>query len=328
MILADKIINERKKNGWSQEELAEKLSVSRQAVSKWESAQSVPDLQRVIQMAEVFGVTTDYLLKDDIEEITTEMIVPVMESEESLYRVSMEEANAFIDIKKRAASKISDAVSFFIICPTMLILLDGLSESLGVISEGAAAGIGLVFLFACVAWGVYNCIISGISLSKMEHLEKEPFETEYGVVGMVRDKKNAFEPEFTRGIALGVVICIVAVIPVIITGVIDAPDHLTEGAVTLLFFLVAWAVHMIVRVAITKSTFDTLLQEGDFSKGEKRANKKLDPIHGAYWCLVTAGYLAWSFLTMRWDMTWIVWPVAAVLFAAVSAILRAFINKE
>ena len=50
MILADKIINERKKNGWSQEELAEKLSVSRQSVSKWESAQSTPDLQKIIQI--------------------------------------------------------------------------------------------------------------------------------------------------------------------------------------------------------------------------------------------------------------------------------------
>ena len=65
MILAEKIMEERKKNGWSQEELAEKLSVSRQAVSKWESAQSIPDLQRVIQLSEIFGVSTDYLLKDE-----------------------------------------------------------------------------------------------------------------------------------------------------------------------------------------------------------------------------------------------------------------------
>ena len=50
MILADKIINERKKLGWSQEELADKLSVSRQSVSKWEGAQSVPDLQRILEM--------------------------------------------------------------------------------------------------------------------------------------------------------------------------------------------------------------------------------------------------------------------------------------
>ena len=64
MILADKIMNERKRNGWSQEELAEKLGVSRQSVSKWESAQSVPDLNRILQLADIFGVTTDYLLKE------------------------------------------------------------------------------------------------------------------------------------------------------------------------------------------------------------------------------------------------------------------------
>ena len=65
MILAEKITNERKKNGWSQEELAEKLSVSRQAVSKWEGAQSIPDINRIIQMADLFGVSTDYLLKEN-----------------------------------------------------------------------------------------------------------------------------------------------------------------------------------------------------------------------------------------------------------------------
>ena len=66
MILADKIIYLRKKNGWSQEELAEKLGVTRQSVSKWEGAQSVPDLERILQIGKVFGVSTDYLLKDDM----------------------------------------------------------------------------------------------------------------------------------------------------------------------------------------------------------------------------------------------------------------------
>ena len=66
MILADKIIENRKKNGWSQEELADKLGVSRQSVSKWEGAQAVPDMKKIIQMSEVFGVSTDYLLRDDI----------------------------------------------------------------------------------------------------------------------------------------------------------------------------------------------------------------------------------------------------------------------
>ena len=64
MILADKIVRLRKKQGLSQEELAEKLDVSRQAISKWESAHSVPDLEKILQLGYIFGVSTDYLLKD------------------------------------------------------------------------------------------------------------------------------------------------------------------------------------------------------------------------------------------------------------------------
>lgn len=84
MILADKITEERKRNGWSQEELAEKLGVSRQAVSKWESAASVPDLQRVIQLAELFGVSTDYLLRDEMEQ--TEVAVYSNPEAEEVHR--------------------------------------------------------------------------------------------------------------------------------------------------------------------------------------------------------------------------------------------------
>ena len=59
MILADKIIDLRTKAGGSQEELAEKLAVTRQSVSKWEGAQSIPDMDKVVQMSRLFGVTTD-----------------------------------------------------------------------------------------------------------------------------------------------------------------------------------------------------------------------------------------------------------------------------
>ena len=66
MILAEKIMSLRKRLGWSQEELANRLGVSRQSVSKWESAAAVPDVGKITQMSDLFGVSTDYLLKDDM----------------------------------------------------------------------------------------------------------------------------------------------------------------------------------------------------------------------------------------------------------------------
>lgn len=67
MRLSDKIVKLRKTNGWSQEELAEKLNVSRQAVSRWEGATAQPDATNILQLSKLFGVTTDYLLNDEFE---------------------------------------------------------------------------------------------------------------------------------------------------------------------------------------------------------------------------------------------------------------------
>ena len=89
MIFADKLIRLRKKSGWSQEELAEQMHVSRQAVSKWEGAQSVPDFEKIIMLSQLFGVTTDYLLKDEIED---EPETAQADDMPAVRRVSMEEA--------------------------------------------------------------------------------------------------------------------------------------------------------------------------------------------------------------------------------------------
>lgn len=67
MRLSDKIVKLRKTNGWSQEELAEKLNVSRQAISRWEGATAQPDATNILQLSKLFGVTTDYLLNDEYE---------------------------------------------------------------------------------------------------------------------------------------------------------------------------------------------------------------------------------------------------------------------
>ena len=161
MILANKITEERKKNGWSQEELANQLGVSRQAVSKWESASSVPDLQRVLELSKLFGVTTDYLLKDEIgpEPVAERMVY----SGEELRKVSMEEANAFLALKEKGAEIVANATTLCIISPILLIVLGAISEDqILPVSEGVAAGVGLVCLLGLIAVAVYLFITYGI----------------------------------------------------------------------------------------------------------------------------------------------------------------------
>ena len=59
---------------------------------------------------------------------------------------------------------------------------------------------------------------------------------------------------------------------------------------------------------------------------ERKRSRKIEPFGGIYWCTVTAVYLGWSFWSSRWDFTWIIWPVAGVLFAALSALLKVIIK--
>ena len=130
MILADKIIENRKKNGWSQEELADKLGVSRQSVSKWEGAQAVPDMKKIVLMSEIFGVSTDYLLRDDIDVAEPAESAPIDSGlEETVRSVSMEEASSFLENNERAASCISTGVMMCILAPVLLILIGGLAEA-------------------------------------------------------------------------------------------------------------------------------------------------------------------------------------------------------
>ena len=77
MDLSEKIVKLRKNNNLTQEQLAEQLNVSRQSVSKWESGQAAPDIDKIVAMGEIFHVTTDYLLKpSELDELAmkTEML--------------------------------------------------------------------------------------------------------------------------------------------------------------------------------------------------------------------------------------------------------------
>ena len=311
MILADKIIEERKKNGWSQEELASKLGVSRQAVSKWESAGSIPDLKRILQMSELFGVTTDYLLKDEIEE------EPLNEyTETNTIKVSMEEANQYLDMKSKGSRIVANATSLCILSPVPLIVLGTMTE------DHILIGFSLVLLLVLVAIAVYLFVNYGLHESHMQHLEKESFETEYGVSGMVRERRDKYEPTFTRNIAIGVVLCILSVIPTIMAGVMEVEDYMSGISVGLLLIIVSIGVNILIRAGMIKSSYDTLLQEGEYTKEEKHLKKKTDSFSGAYWCLMVAIYLGWSFWTNNWKFTWIIWPVAGVLYAAVLGLVK------
>ncbi len=330
MILADKIIELRKKNNWSQEDLAEMLDVSRQSISKWESAQSIPDMARIVKLSQIFGVSTDYLLKDELDLPQNPAAAALADPDAPSRTVTMEEANDFLYIKYLNSGRVALGVMLCILSPVLLIFLGG-AQDLGAISlsEARATGIGLAVLIAMVGTAVALFITSGLRSGRFEYLEKETIETLYGVDGMVKERREAFRPVYARQLTLGIVLCVVAVLPVFLAMMLGEEETVYHVlSVCVLLMLVAAGVLLIVRSSIIWDGFKMLLQEGDYTPAEKADSRRFSPLSGVYWALVTAGYLGWSFISQAWDRTWIVWPIAGVSWAAVYAIAKALSRRQ
>ena len=320
MILAEKITELRKKNGWSQEELANQMNVSRQSVSKWESAQSIPDLDKIIQMSRIFGVSTDFLLKDDMETVEYSNEEPEPESS-SVRRVSLEEANEFLHVKQQTARPVGFAVALCILSPVTLLLLAGACEA-GLLTwtEEAACGIGLIVLFLMVAVAVALFILTGMRTKPFEYLEHENIETEYGVSGMVREKKKQYRETYVRSMVVGTSLCILAAIPLFAGCMFTEDECGITVCVSGTLLLVSVGVYFFITGGTYWASMEKLLQEGEYTVEKKREKGYTGRITSIYWLLATALYLGLSFAMDDWTRTWIIWPVAGVLFAAVREI--------
>ena len=332
MILAEKIMKLRKQNGWSQEELAAKLNISRQSVSKWESTASIPDLDKIIKLSEIFGVSTDYLLKDELEEDTNAAAVnDTYEAEtedEKLHVVSLDEANTYMELVENASKKIAAGVMACILSPILLIVLGGMSEYRVIdITENMAGGIGVSVLLLIVAAAVAVFIVNELKLGKYDYMENENLSLQYGVAGIVERKREEFEPVFKSSIAVGVVLCIVSAVPLFMGMAFGASDLTAIYCTAVLLTVVAVAVFLFVRVGMIYGSYQRLLEEGDYTREKKLENKKNANLATVYWCTVTAVYLGYSFVTGKWYISWVIWPCAGVLFAAVCTV-AAMIRKK
>ena len=324
MILADKITNLRKKAGWSQEELANQLGVSRQSVSKWESGASIPDLDKILRLSQLFEVSTDYLLRDDLEPDLpqTEPELPPASStpQAPVQRITLEEANTYLDTVRGVASKIALGVALCILSPTVLMYLGGLSSEEGrfTLSEPLAGGVGILVMLALVSAAVAIFLFFGSRLSPYEHLDNQPVELAYGVDGVVKKRQEQYQPTHLMLLVVGITLCILSLAPLMVAVAIDEDGMAPIVGIILMFVVVAVGVFLLVRTCIIAGSFQRLLETGDYTREHKREENS--PLATIYWGLVLAIYLGWSFWTMEWHRTWLVWPVAAVLYAPVRSV--------
>lgn len=352
MILADKIIQLRKKAGWSQEELAGELGVSRQAISKWEGAQSIPDISRILEMSEVLGVSTDFLLKDelDMSDIAAEpgggaatdnsgtgATRDSSGSGAQLRHVSMEEAVNFLDLKL-LTSRLAGLGTFAIVLGAALMMLfAGLLPEIPdpPLTKTVGVAIGMGCFFVLMGLGISLLVYMGYLEKPFEDLKKLPFETAYGVDGMVKARREDMRPRYLAKMIGGTVLMVLAVLAMV-TGMM-IHDDLTQGSgnslVGALFLplgmaIVGVGVSLLISGGVLTEAVTILLQEGQYRADLKRAYQIIVPVSLSYWLVVAAICLGYSFVTQKWGNTWAILPAAALLYAALVTVLLMVLTRK
>ncbi|MBO7326966.1 MAG: helix-turn-helix transcriptional regulator [Clostridia bacterium] len=329
MILADKIIKQRKKNGWSQEELAYKMNVSRQAVSKWESAQTIPDLDKIMLLGELFGVTTDYLLKDSIED---EEIAEVAE-EKPVRKISLEYANTYLAVQKKNSWLKGVATFLCILSPVVLIIFGGLSALYEQDYESFTI-FGLVSFFAFIISAVPMFIVAGHNNEPYKFLDKiEPFDLEYGVKGIIEEKQKQMSGAFKKWNIAGVCTLIFAPIPVIVEALVENFSErvglVAPFMMALMLLIAGIASSIFVVISVQKSAMQKLLREEDYTDRGKKRSQLRDVVSFAYWMVVVVAYLVWSLVVADgWAVSWILLAAAGMLYPVLVTICNYITDKK
>lgn len=229
----------------------------------------------------------------------------------------------FLEDRKDFARKISFGVAVAIMSAVPLIFLQGMRF----ISEDLSSAIGVGLLIIMIAFAVSIFIPQGMKISKYSEFEFKDIEMTTQKKLQVEKEEERYQDIYRRKLSIGIPLCVVAVLPVIFISILfEEQETLLLTAVCFLLIVIAIGVKMIVEGSILNDSYSILLQKGDYRN--KKINTLLDSIGGVYWTLAAVIYLLWSFLTWDWHITWMVWPIAGVMYGLISAIVSLMMDNR
>ncbi len=265
MILADKIMCLRKQKGWSQEELANKMSVSRQSVSKWESESTIPEMDKIVLLSNIFNVSTDYLLKEDMKEDCSNIVEVVVPEKEPVI-LSNQDVYMYIKESSKLSKYIATGVSLCILGATILIFssvmyLNPIFNNTP-IKRDEAILLGLVAMIILVARSVFIFLKGFVSKTIIKYgvRDYKTYLTDSDK-RLVEEEKVNYKKTHKRGIEFGVALLITGLIPILAGGMLNASETNIILLTTLFLVITNFAIHIIIRVAMHIRVFDMLLNK-------------------------------------------------------------------
>ncbi len=285
----------RKRENITQEEFAEKMNVSRQTISKWESNAGFPETDKILQICELFSCNMDTLMRGNMEE------------------TAVDDTEDYDRHHNRFTAAIAGACTLILAGVTMLLILNGFS-----VPPEFGAMIFMVFIVISVT----IFIISGINHDSYikKHPQIKPFYQSETV--------ERFERRFPFLIAIPTALILIGVIWTIgSNATLLKPSGLSEDqwgsfVASPLLFLITVAVPIYIYAGMQKSKYDIDTYNKEHAQNEEtlEKNKRVGSWSSCIMLTATAVYLLMGFIGHLWGIGWVVFPIGGILCGIVSII--------
>lgn len=239
--------------------------------------------------------------------------------------VSLDEAHGFAEAQKGIRFRVSRAIMLFVVSPAVLLLLPVAARAEVVpLSEDAALFVGLAVLFVLAAAGVMLLLTTSRETSPFARLSEGKFAANPAVSAWAEALALQHEPARIRGLQVAIGLWILAPLPLLaFTLLLDDSPHQDLWVLTgvvIVLVVAAAGLGVLLPRAWAHSVAETLTQGSRAYAPDAAGEHSIVGVIAAfYWPLLFATYLGWSFLGKAWGISWVLWPIGALLFAAISA---------
>lgn len=254
MKLGQKIAGLRKKSSLSQEALAEKMNVSRQAVSKWESNQSIPDIEKIVDLSELFGVTTDYLLKNGTPSFESPGKSSEEKIEKALPAITDQEIDQYLEVAKKAAHFESLSIALFFLAIASFCLF----STLVFISHNIFGTVAYIAPIIIIAIALGYFIHAKLMMHEFKSITQNKFALTSTQNDLIDSSAHEFRNKNNRRIVIGVVLCILAIIPLILIWTLHLLPDWAWAVLAITFVLLGIASYQFTFYFLRQLAFKTI----------------------------------------------------------------------
>ena len=301
MSFGEKLQQLRKSRGLSQEDLAHQLNVSRQAVSKWESQNGYPEVEKIILISELFQVSLDYLMKENDEKQENEAI--------SFYLMSQQKIDEYLQMKKSFALRIGFSVTIMIMGLFIAVLCANTSYQV----------IGVFSFLIMVGMGVFLIILTVLCENMKSKIEDKEINIGLSDLQNLQSQYQQFHSHFTLAMAGGVLLIIISLAFVVLFYE-SYPQY--ENFMSSQFILcVAIAVFFFIYFGVMQNGYRFLMDNKAYME-EKKKEQRRDNIYAITMPLAAMVFLIMGFTKNWWHPGWIIFPVTIFISSGIDSFIH------